>query len=242
MPATAPGAILGLRAHVCSDRCCLALSMARCSERRGGALRQRAWSPGLPTLTEAVISVLPFVRPRLNTGNTDRLPPWEWRTVLILAVMQVLGLLAVAGRYGYSRDELYFLECGRHLAWGYPDQPPFVPLVARLMSSIAPNSVTVLRLPAIAAAVAEVLLSGLIARRCWGSSLLGSWRRDRGGCSAHRGFMPVSWRRLLCGARIFSGRRPTVGRSWRWLRVTPHRGFGCQKLPLRYANKLMSRT
>ena len=50
-------------------------------------------------------------------------------------------------RYGYHRDELYFLASGQHLAWGYPDQPPLVPLVARLMSDIAPDSLVLLRLP-----------------------------------------------------------------------------------------------
>jgi hypothetical protein len=77
-------------------------------------------------------------------------------------------LVAFAGRYGYHRDELYFLEAGRHLAWGYPDQPPFAPLMARLMNDLAPGSVTVLRLPSAIAAAAIVPLTAAFTRQFGG--------------------------------------------------------------------------
>jgi len=48
--------------------------------------------------------------------------PYEWPGVPPAAV--VLLLVAVAGRYGYHRDELYFLRADREPAFGYVDQPP----------------------------------------------------------------------------------------------------------------------
>ena len=53
--------------------------------------------------------------------NVERRPS---RGVLALAAALLLLLLATSTRYGYHRDELYFLAAGRHLAWGYPDLPP----------------------------------------------------------------------------------------------------------------------
>ena len=88
--------------------------------------------------------------------------------VLAVAAALTVVLAAFAGRYGYHRDELYFLECGNHLAWGYPDQPPFVPLVARAMSGLAPGSLVVLRLPSALAAGVLVLLTALLTRELGG--------------------------------------------------------------------------
>jgi hypothetical protein len=96
------------------------------------------------------------------------LTTFAWRRVFTVAAILAAVLVATSGAYGYHRDELYFLASGRHLAWGYPDQPPFVPLVARLMSDIAPTSLVVLRLPSVLAAVAVVALTGLLARELGG--------------------------------------------------------------------------
>jgi 4-amino-4-deoxy-L-arabinose transferase-like glycosyltransferase len=91
-------------------------------------------------------------------------PAFAHREVAAVAGVLGLVLFVFSGRYGYHRDELYFLEAGRHLTWGFPDQPPLVPALARLADLVAPDSLVVLRLPSTLSSVAVVLLSGLIAR------------------------------------------------------------------------------
>ncbi|WP_216896852.1 ArnT family glycosyltransferase [Nocardia alni] len=78
----------------------------------------------------------------------------------------VLG--ASADRYGYHRDEMYFLAAGRHPSWGYPDQPPLTPMLARGMAAIDPHSLVLLRVPAIVAATVVVVCAGLMVREMGG--------------------------------------------------------------------------
>jgi 4-amino-4-deoxy-L-arabinose transferase-like glycosyltransferase len=101
-------------------------------------------------------------------ASSPRLPRFAGGPVAGVAGCVAVLLGATAGRYGYHRDELYYLAAGRHLAWGYPDQPPLVPLVARLLRQVAPGSLVVLRLPAALAAAAVVALTGLLTRELGG--------------------------------------------------------------------------
>ncbi len=81
--------------------------------------------------------------------------------------------LAVSARYGYVRDELYFLASGHHLALGGVDQPELTPLLARLDALVTGNTLVGLRaLPALALA-AMVLCTGSMAR------VLGADRRGQ---------------------------------------------------------------
>lgn len=97
-----------------------------------------------------------------------RLPDFATGPVLGIAGTLAALLVAFSGRYGYHRDELYFLVCGQHPAWGYPDQPPLVPLLARLMSSLDATSLVLLRLPSALASAALVAVTGLLARELGG--------------------------------------------------------------------------
>jgi 4-amino-4-deoxy-L-arabinose transferase-like glycosyltransferase len=90
------------------------------------------------------------------------------RPLLAIAGAVAVLLVATSWRYGYHRDELYFLVAGQHPDWGYPDQPPLTPVLTRLMDLIGPGSIVVLRLPSALAAGATALLAGMTAREMGG--------------------------------------------------------------------------
>lgn len=92
------------------------------------------------------------------------------RGVWIAAAGVVVLELALSGRYGFHRDELYFLIAGRRLDWGFVDQPPLTPFLARVSELIGGTSPVAIRvLPALAIG-AVVILAALMARRFGASS------------------------------------------------------------------------
>lgn len=103
---------------------------------------------------------------------------------LLKFILATLGQIAMqhAG-YGVFRDELYFVVCGRHLAWGYVDQPPIIPLVARISALLfGLQSLALFRTFTSLAGAAEVALTGLLA---WRLGAGARYDRDRARANGH---------------------------------------------------------
>ena len=70
------------------------------------------------------------------TGQRESFRRFVWICLAMAAIklaIEIVGnILAQRAGYGIFRDEMYYLMCGRHLAFGYVDQPPMVALQARL--------------------------------------------------------------------------------------------------------------
>ena len=91
----------------------------------------------------------------------------DLRLLALLAGAKLLVHLVTAGRYGYFRDELYFLDCGRHLDWGYVDCAPLIAVYAKVALLLG-GSLPALRSIAAVAGAARVALTMLLARELQG--------------------------------------------------------------------------
>jgi hypothetical protein len=68
----------------------------------------------------------------VERAGREGLAPFALRPVAAVAGIVVAMLVAASWRYGYHRDELYYLQQSAHLAWGSVDSGPLVIAIARL--------------------------------------------------------------------------------------------------------------
>lgn len=90
--------------------------------------------------------------------------PAYWPGLILIAFVGFVIHALVATRYGYFRDELYYLACADHLAWGYVDHPPLSIFVLKVFTSIFGDNLFGVRLPGFLAGVGITFLFGSIAR------------------------------------------------------------------------------
>ncbi len=95
-----------------------------------------------------------------------------WQTPIAiayaLALFKIFLFLIAGNNYGYFRDELYFLACADHLAFGYPDHAPLSVWIAKLSRAIFGDSLYAIRfLPALAGAL-RIVLTGWLVREFGG--------------------------------------------------------------------------
>ncbi len=146
---------------------------------------------------------------------------------IALAVAATLLHAATAQRYGYFRDELYFIACSKHLAWGYVDQPPLVAFAAWLSAPLGYHLLALRALPILAAA-ATACLAAALARELGGgrfaqtlagiATLLTPAYLLLGNTLTTTSFEPLSWT-LAIYACVRIVRGGNAGRWWTGLAV-----------------------
>lgn len=94
-------------------------------------------------------------------GTANR---WDVAAPALLGLGVTVLLLVLGNRYGPHRDEFYYLASGLRPAFGYVDNPPLVPLIARAEFAVLGDSALALRVvPAILAGL-TVVVTAMIAR------------------------------------------------------------------------------
>jgi hypothetical protein len=90
-------------------------------------------------------------------------------TLLAIIALKIAAHIYGLTHYGYFTDELYYLACGRHLDWGYVDQPPLIALIVRLVQATIGQSLFAIRLLPLFAGIGEIVLVWAIARELGGN-------------------------------------------------------------------------
>ncbi|MGH9498741.1 MAG: glycosyltransferase family 39 protein [Terriglobales bacterium] len=107
-------------------------------------------------------------RPLRLEPSRAALAPLATRILIgLCSAKLLLHLFTSVLRYGYFRDELYYMDMARHLDWGYVDAAPLIAVYTKVAMLMGGSLAALRILPALAGA-ALVALSMLIARELGG--------------------------------------------------------------------------
>jgi len=101
-------------------------------------------------------------------GHRRRLVLTGSALVALIAAVKLAVHLYALRSYGFFCDELYFIACSEHLAWGYVDMPSLLPALVRMERVLFGDSLQSIRLFAVLAGVGTILLTGRLARELGG--------------------------------------------------------------------------
>ncbi len=108
----------------------------------------------------------------LNKENTLTKKLSSTNAILIyLSLFKLILLLVFAGNYGIFRDEYYYIETSKHLAFGYVDLQPLSAILLAISRFIFGDSIFGIRIFSYLAGSAIVFVTGLIARELGGSKI-----------------------------------------------------------------------
>jgi Dolichyl-phosphate-mannose-protein mannosyltransferase len=91
-----------------------------------------------------------------------------YAAVACIALVRVALYLGAAPHYGYFRDELYYLACGEHPAWGYMDQPPMIAWMAWLLQQTIGVSLYAIRFLPMLAGLGAIIVTASLAKKLGG--------------------------------------------------------------------------
>src|SRR5262249_4188072 len=97
-------------------------------------------------------------------------PRWASGPAIVgyIAVFKFLLHVYADKNYGYFVDELYFIACSKHLAWGYVDMPALLSLVLRVERALFGDGLHAIRFLAAVAGALNVVFAGWIGRELGG--------------------------------------------------------------------------
>jgi 4-amino-4-deoxy-L-arabinose transferase-like glycosyltransferase len=165
-------------------------------------------------------------RPVPEQERNRSLPPIDRPALIVLVAVKLIVHLLTLGGYGFFRDELYYLDCGRHLGWGYVDCAPLVAVYAKI-GLLLGGSLPAIRILPMLAGAATLALTILLTRQLGGGrvaqwltglcALVAPMYLSVAGFLSMNAFEPVYW--MGCAYVLIRIIRTGDSRLWVWFGV-----------------------